>query len=274
MSSISGLGTITSSYSAQTSDSGSSTDPTSGSWSEASVLKLASAVSNATRSSNINYMFYNVEQSIRSGDSAGVQSAIDTYTQSLPDSAVYNSIYTAPSAQFLDDLAAIKNDAKKGNLEAATADIQTAQYATPDATTGGISLAFDQHNSSAIAAIEQEGTVNTAHYLASQGLTTTDANTEALSFTINSVVDHSNNTGIAAQRQTDQITDLAASLAKSLDFTQTESITSSSSSLTDIIEKLFSTTVPTSGRKQAYALNNQVLASLDATYGSETLEVH
>jgi hypothetical protein len=273
MSSISGLGTSIVDVVPYTTQTQSSTEDNPASLNDEALYNLVTNVSKFTQSSNSDYLLNNVNQSIYSGNAADVQSAIDTYTQSLPNSAVYDSPYTAPSAQFLKDLTAIKNDASSGNLAAAAADFQTAKSDSPENTTGGISAAYEKHDTSAIAAIALEGTVNTAHYLASQGLSTADANAQAIAFTVNSVVDHGYNTAITAQTQTGQITDLATSLAKTEDFTQTESIPTSSTPLFDIVKSLFGATVSTSDRKQAYALNNQLLASFDATYGSNTSSV-
>ena len=67
---------------------------------------------------------------------AGVGTAIDRYTSSLSSSNVYDSSYTAPSANYLADLANLKTAAASGNTEAAQADLATAKLAAPDNVAG------------------------------------------------------------------------------------------------------------------------------------------
>jgi hypothetical protein len=62
---------------------------------------------------------------------AGVQDAIDTYTSSLASPNVYGSAYSAPSASFLADLNALKNDAESNDLSAAVADLAKAKADAP-----------------------------------------------------------------------------------------------------------------------------------------------
>jgi hypothetical protein len=229
-------------------------------------LAIAEGAQQFSLASNSSYMFSELNQSILySGNFKGVQGAIDSYTQSLPNFHVYDSPYTAPSTKFLNDLEAVKSDASAGNLGAAASDLQKAKYDAPV----GISEAYAKHDASGIAGCLTENAATTADYLASQGYTAANAKAEAIALTINGVVDHSQNTIATATTQAGEITDLAISLASNTPSTNALAVPTFGNNFFDVVYNIVNSTASATSRIEAYGLNNRALAAMDALYGSK-----
>jgi hypothetical protein len=220
--------------------------------------------------SNAGYLFSQLNQSILyTGTTSGVGSAIDTYTQSLASSNVYDDAATAPSDKFLSDLATIKADASKGDLAGAAQALQAGKYDSPDNVAGAFSSAYDRGDVAAETSLTVEAAANTSDNLIAEGYSALDAERASIAFTINSRVDHSNNTASTAQTQGNEISDLATSLVSTNSVSNNPKTTQTAGDpLFDILYKLIESTASSSDPDKAYAANNQALAALDSAYGS------
>jgi hypothetical protein len=219
---------------------------------------------NYTIGTSVNYLFYQVNAGIQStsGSFAGVENAIDRYTQSLPTSNVYDSPYTAPSAQFLSDLATLKSDAGAGNLANVKTDIVQAEKDVPLSVAGGADLAIATGDTAGLAALMVEGTENMSDALAAYGATPSAAAAEANAITINGLVGPSNGDAQSVQERLSEIIDVATGLAGSTASSGHGAAPTSSDPMLNVIEDLLQT--------PSAAASNQTLAQLDKQYGGSS----
>lgn len=227
-------------------------------------LAIAQGTSTSTRASNTNILFGSLNQSISfSQKLGGVAQAVDSYTSSLQNSHVYDSAYTAPTTQFLKDLAALKQDASTGNMTSAQRDLQAAKHDAPDDVSTGEAKAYAKHDTLGLAALKLENADNTSDYLSTQGYSASAASSESIALAINSVTDHSQNTVASAAVQSSEISDLATSLAGA---TFPEESTLRDHFL-DVITNMVSSTATATTQNQAYLMSNVMLTQMDNLYG-------
>lgn len=226
-----------------------------------SVLDGASALD---QNSNAGYLFSNLNSSILTqGNLTNVQSEIDTYTQSLSSSNVYESTYTTPSASFLADLNSLKSDAATGNLSAAQSDLAKAKLAGPDNVRDAVWDATWSGDLAGEASAIQEGTDNVAEYLQTQGYSAVDAKAEANAITFAYTPSLGLGGSTAGEPSSDpivtgQITSLATSAA-TLDSSTTGG---TSDPLFNILESLLKADAISS------AASLQTLSLLNSLYGA------
>ncbi len=229
--------------------------------SNAALLSVVNGAVRYTDSSNPDFLLNNLNASILGeGSLTGVQLAIDTYTESLPSSNVYESAYTTPSSAFLGDLKALESDASSGNLGAARSDLAQAKLDNPGTGGDGISRALAKGDTAGEADIEIEAASGVADYLVSLGYTSADAHTEADAIEISGLVGQTNSTPQAAQTRLNQIADLATSVAKSTPLIAQGTLPAPSSPLFNVTESLL--------EAPSAAASNEDLARLDSFYGT------
>ncbi len=213
-------------------------------------------------SSNAYFLFSKLNAGILyAGDLTDVQSAIDTYTNSLPSSNVSESSYTAPSAKFLKDLDTLKSAANSGNLADTESALAQAKLDAPDDVSGGMGTAAAKGDAAGETSLLLETRSNIAGSLVTQGYTPGGAQAEANAIVINGffVGKDTKSDPLSVQTRDDQIRDLARSVANKTPSTQSGSIPTSSDPMFKIIESLLESS-------SAYA-RTQTLAELDSVYG-------
>jgi hypothetical protein len=232
--------------------------------SNAALLSVVDGASKYLDPSNANFLLTQLNESILdAGDFTGVQGAIDTYTQSLPSSNVYESAYTAPSSAFLSDLKSLEGDANAGDLGAAESDLAQAKLDAPDSLPDAAGLAVAKGDTEGLAGLVVEGESNISDYLLSLGYATVDANTEADAITINGLVGPANGTQQASQARLNQVVDLAAGIASKTVAEAHGAATAASEPLFNVVETLLE------GSSSASSVN---LARLDSFYGTDSSE--
>jgi hypothetical protein len=210
-----------------------------------SINSALDATSDSTNASNSNFLIYNLNASItNAGDFTGAQTAIDTYTQSLPTSNVYDSSYTAPSAQFLKDLATIRSAAGSGSLEAAQSALAAAKLDAPSGVADGIAEASANGDKGEEVNLFLEGNANITDSLVARGYTLSDAHAESDAIDINGFISNSLGTTRVDATQQAQITDLARSAATAENTTASHKL-NASDPMREIIERfLGATSIP------------------------------
>jgi hypothetical protein len=245
------------------SKAGSSTDTSSIVPTGDSLNSVLNGTSKNSSDSNAGYLFSKLNTSILyTGDLSGVQSAIDTYTQSLPSSNVYMSSYTAPSAQYLNDLTALGSAANGGNLVDTELALAKAKLDAPEGISAGVSIAASRGDTAGETGLFMEAASSMADYLITQGNTSVDAHTEANTIVINAVslVGKTSSDPLSAQTRLAQITDLASSVANEHASTKHGAVPTSSDPMFNIIENLL--------KAHSSTASNATLAALDLRYGS------
>jgi hypothetical protein len=212
-----------------------------------------------TKDSASYHILNQLNQDLFSGNVTGVQSQIDTYTNSLASSNVYESTYSAPSASFLADLNALKNDVASGDLTGANSELGKAKLASPQYFLG----AYNAGDTAGEASIIQEGTDNVAEYLQTQGYSAVDAKAEANAITFAYTPSLGLGGSTAGEPSSDpivtgQITSLATSAA-TLDSSTTGG---TSDPLFNILESLLKADAISS------AASLQTLSLLNSLYGA------
>jgi len=197
------------------------------------------------------------------GNLSSVQSEIDTYTNSLASSNVYESVYSAPSASFLADLKALKSDAASGNLTAAASDLGKAKLAAPQYFMGAV----EAGDTAGEASIIQEGTNDTADYLQTQGYSAVNAKAEANAITLAFTPSLGLGGSTAGEPPSDPtVTSEITSLATSAATRDSSTTGGTSDPMFNIIESLLqSTAVSDSASLQTLALLNSLYATNGAT---------
>ncbi len=216
------------------------------------------------QASNANSLFSVLNANILDYNNlAGVGSAIDTYTKSLPNSNVYDSSYTAPSAKYLTELANLKTVAASGNRKEAESVLAAAKLDAPDNVAGGISTAISRGDTAGEAGLVVEGTANISDFLSTHGYSAAGARAEASAVTINGLAEYATNTpSSSAQTRIQQINDLALYAADNAGADQHGVPATSSNPLFNIISSLLDA-------KSGVAID-QSLTSLDILYGGST----
>ena len=174
-----------------------------------------------------------------SNNLSGVGSAIDTYTSSLASSNVYDSSYTAPTPQFLADLAKLKTAAASGSREESEFVLTAAKLDAPDSVAGGIATAASNGDTAGEANLLVEGTANINSFLAGHGYSSKAAVTEAAAIIINGLTESAADTPVSsAQTRLRQITDLAAYAANNQEQHPNGASATSSDPLFNVISAL------------------------------------
>lgn len=194
---------------------------------------------------------------------AGVGSAIDTYTNSLSSSNVYDSSYTAPSAKYLADLANLKSAAAAGNMVESKSLLATAKLDAPESVAGGLSTAISKGDATGEANLMMEGTANMSGYLANHGYSSAGAMAEAVALAINGLSENADNASSSSvQMRLQQISDLAVYVAHNQENNQSGIPAPPSDPLFNIISTLLNANSGTA--------IEQSLANLDHQYEGST----
>lgn len=165
---------------------------------------------NYTLGTSVDYLMYQLNSAVLgpTTSAAGAQGAIDTYTQSLAFSNVYDSPYTAPSAQFLSDLSALKNDANAGDWAAARTDLAQAKQDEPLSVADGMAAAKGNGDTAGEAALVVEATANMSDALVANGYTPTAARDEADAIAMNGFFGSSSGDSASIKAWLDAMVDL------------------------------------------------------------------
>jgi hypothetical protein len=172
------------------------------------------------------------------------------------------SSYTAPSAQYLNDLTALGSAANGGNLVDTELALAKAKLDAPEGISAGVSIAASRGDTAGETGLFMEAASSMADYLITQGNTSVDAHTEANTIVINAVslVGKTSSDPLSAQTRLAQITDLASSVANEHASTKHGAVPTSSDPMFNIIENLL--------KAHSSTASNATLAALDLRYGS------
>jgi len=233
-----------------------------------SVNTVLNGVGALEQNSNAGYLFSNLNASILDqGNLTNVQSEIDTYTESLSSSNVYENTYTAPSASFLADLNSLKSDAAAGNLTAATSDLAKAKLVGPDNVRDAVWDATWSGDTAGAAGAILEGTNNIADYLQTQGSSAVNAKAEANAITLAFTPSLGLGGSTAGEPPSDPtVTSEITSLATSAATRDSSTTGGTSDPMYNIIQSLLqSTAVSDSASLQTLSLLNSLYATNGAT---------